>query len=63
MYSAFLLILPVRGNIVGGGMETRQGSYAKSKLQKITSFIEFKPLNVHQSTHTKSDNYVMRLRL
>jgi len=30
----------------------RQGRYAKSKLQKTTSFTEVKPLNVHHSTHT-----------
>jgi len=30
-----------------------QGRYAKSKLHKTVSFIEVKPLNVHQRTHTR----------
>jgi hypothetical protein len=31
----------------------RQGSYAKSKLQKIACLIEVEPLNVYQSTHLR----------
>jgi len=33
------------------GWWRRQERYAKFKLQKTASFIEFEPLNVYQSTH------------
>jgi len=42
---------PPRHREYRGGWR-RQGSYDKSKLQKIVSFIEVKPLNFHHSTHT-----------
>jgi hypothetical protein len=53
VYPAFLVILLVTGNIrVEGGCWGRQGRYAKSKLQKTTSYVEVEPLNVPQSTNT-----------
>jgi hypothetical protein len=41
----------------------RQGSYAKSKLQKTASFIEVKPLNIYQSRHTHTHTNVLLVAL
>jgi hypothetical protein len=42
----------ISGVAVAVGGWRRQGRKTKSKLQKTASFIEVKPLNVYQSTHT-----------
>jgi hypothetical protein len=58
VYPAFLVILLVAENMGGKGGWTRQGKYAKSKLQKTVSFIAVKPLNVHPSTQLGPARYL-----